>query len=206
MRQSTRRMVLLFCMMVCVFTMMLSGCGSRPQDTLIPESIAAGMKTGARNYLTQFDSYDDTALQDELSRMQRQKNTVMESAILSWQSCRADLGKLAAILSEEVERVSDNTYQVTVLASFEKRELEFVLTAEELEDAGYTGGAALVPTELSFYPKYTMGEKLARAALNSLLGMGTVFIVLLLISILIGRLEKVNRLAEKLKAGKEEKH
>lgn len=204
MKQKIRQILILFCMTICFFA--LTGCGSTPRVEPVPESIELGMRSGARNYLTQFDSYDDAALEDELQRMKRQKNTIMESAILSWQSCRGDLGRLVTILSESVERVDDSRYRVTVQASYELRELEFILTAEEIADAGYASGAALVPTELTFHPKYTTGEKLARAALNTVLGMGTVFAVLIFISVLIGQLKAVNKLEAALKERKEAKN
>lgn len=203
MKQKIIKLLLLFCMTVCFFA--LTACGNKTAAEPIPESIELGMKSGARNYLTQFDSYDDATLADELKRTQRQKNTIMESAILSWQSCRDDLGRLVEIRSEEVERVDEDSYQVTLQAEFERRQLEFILTAEETADAGYAGGAALVPTELLFHPDYTMGEKLTKAAMNTVLGMGTVFSVLIFISVLIGQLKHVNQLEASLKARKEAK-
>lgn len=200
MRQKMRQILRFFCMIVCFFA--LTACGSKAASEPIPESIELGMKSGARNYLTQFDSYDDVMLADELKRMQRQKNTVMESAVQSWISCKEDLGRLLEIHSEAVERIDEDSYRVTLTAAFERRELEFVLTAEEIADTGYAGGATLVPTELLFNPDYTMGEKLARAAMNTALGMGTVFAVLIFISVLIGQLKHVNTLEASWKARK----
>ena len=49
--------------------------------------------------------------------------------------------------------------------------MEFVLTAEA-EDDGY-GGSVLTVTEMTFTPDYSIGEKLQKAFLNMLMGMGT---------------------------------
>ena len=115
------------------------------------------MKTGAENYLKEFDSYDDETLATTLKRVQKQKNTVMESAITSWQSSKADLGRLVSVLSEDVERVDEETYKITVRASYEQRELDFVLTAEEVVSDNY-GGTSLAATEMVFTPIFTTGE------------------------------------------------
>lgn len=118
----------------------------------------------------------------------------MESAIVSWQDTREELGKLVEVVSAEVERVEDDSYRATVTAEFEKRTLIFVLTAEEVSDGMDGTDVKLVPTELTFTPSYTMQEKLAKAGMNTLMGMGTVFVVLIFISILIGQLKHVNAL------------
>lgn len=202
MRQRMNHLLMILCMAVCVVT--LAACGSRtPEAEPVPERIELGMKSGAENYLKQFDRYDDAALESDLKRMQKQKNQVMESALLAWKKDREDLGKLITVLSEEVTRVDEDSYQVTLVAEFEQRNLEFFLTAEETADNSYSTGTALIPTGLTFHPVYTMGERLFRAFMNMILGMGTVFFVLLFISFLISRLNVVNTLAEKRKAKKE---
>lgn len=169
-----------------------------------PETIVSTMKTGAENYLKEFDSYDDETLATTLKRVQKQKNTVMESAITSWQSSKADLGRLVSVLSEDVERVDEETYKITVRASYEQRELDFVLTAEEVVSDNY-GGTSLAATEMVFTPIFTTGEKLERAAMNTLMGMGTVFLVLIFISFIIASLKNVNTLEANFKAKQEAK-
>lgn len=202
MRQRMKHLLMILCMAVCVLT--LAACGSQtPEEEPVPERIELGMKSGAENYLRQFDRYDDAALESDLTRMRKQKNTMMESALLAWKTDKQDLGKLRSVISEEVIRVDEDSYQVTLVAEFEQRNLEFILTAEETADSSYSSGTALIPTGLTFYPVYTMGEKLSRAFMNMLLGMGTVFFVLFLISFLISRLKIVNTLAETWKVKKE---
>ena len=73
---------------------------------------------------------------------------------------------------------------------YEKRDMNFVLTAEAQEDQ--YGGSVLTVTEMTFTPEFTIGEKLEKAFLNMIMGMGTVFIVLIFISFIIGRLKIVN--------------
>lgn len=201
MKQNMKKVLLVLCMAVSFFA--LTACsGSNKDSEPVPETIESTMKTGAENYLKEFDSYDDEALATTLKRVQKQKNTVMESAISSWQSSKPELGRLVSILSEDVERVSEDSYKVTVRASYEERELEFTLTAEEVVSDNY-GGTSLAATEMVFTPIFTTGEKLERAGMNTLMGMGTVFLVLIFISFIIASLKNVNTLEANYKAKKE---
>ena len=94
--------------------------------------------------------------------------------------------------------------KITVRASYEQRELDFVLTAEEVVSDNY-GGTSLAATEMVFTPIFTTGEKLERAAMNTLMGMGTVFLVLIFISFIIASLKNVNTLEANFKAKQEAK-
>jgi sodium pump decarboxylase gamma subunit len=53
---------------------------------------------------------------------------------------------------------------------------------------------------MSFTPKYSLGENMSRAALNTLLGMGTVFVVLVFLSLLISCFKFISIAEQKIKA------
>ena len=63
-----------------------------------------------------------------------------------------------------------------------------------------------MPTSISTNVVYTFGEKMEKAALNTLLGMGTVFVVLILISAIISSFSLISKVQSKSdkKAEKEE--
>lgn len=208
MKQNMKRAFLVLCMAVCVFA--LSAC-SKKDDVLsepIPDAIANTMESGAEDYLEQFVGYDDETLASDMKRVEKQKNTVMIAALNSWKGIKGDLGEPAlngnnsAILSKNLERVSEDSYKITVRVSFEKRALTFTLTAQEVEG---NSGITLMPTELLFTPDYKTGEKLSKAGKNTLMGMGTVFAVLILISFIISALKGVNTLEANMRAKKEAK-
>lgn len=200
MKQNMKRMLLVLCMAVCFFA--LSACGSASEEAVEPISpeIEQTMSDGAKSYLEQFASYSDEDLAAQLKQAEKQKNTVIESAISSWTSSKDDLGKMGEVQSVTVERADDDSYTAVVQASFEKRDLTFSLTAEE--SVSSYGGTSLVPTELSFVVNYSFGEKMEKAALNTLMGMGTVFLVLIFISLIISSFKKVNEIEANVKAKK----
>lgn len=205
MKQNIKRLLLLLSMITCFFV--LSGC-AKTEDAG-SEEVTAEMKetliNGSRQYLATFAAYSDEELEEQVKQAEKAENTVISTALTSWKSVKEDLGSLQVdemgaplIQTDEktgepavtVQAEGEDTYQVEMTAVYEQRTMEFVLTAEA-EDDGY-GGSVLTVTEMTFTPDYSIGEKLGKASLNMLMGMGTVFVVLLFISFIISRLKMVN--------------
>ncbi|MBR4719201.1 MAG: OadG family protein, partial [Lachnospiraceae bacterium] len=93
-----------------------------------------------------------------------------------------------------------DTIIVDIPARFEKRDavIEFI----------YKDDLSKTLTSYAVNINYSFGEKMGKAGLNTLLGMGTVFIVLILLSLLIscfGFINKAQMAAEKKKLYEEEK-
>ena len=97
------------------------------------------------------------------------------SAMQSWQSSKDELGAKKDTNGETTVTLKDNQYTVTVPVKFEKADANFVYVFES------TG----TPTSLSVDVQYGMGKTLQRAGLNTLMGIGTVFVMLVLLSLLI---------------------
>ncbi len=205
MKQNIKRLLLLLSMITCFFV--LSGC-AKTEDAG-SEEVTAEMKetliNGSRQYLATFAAYSDEELEEQLKQAEKAENTVISTALTSWKSVKEDLGSLqvdemgapliqtdekTGELAVTVQAEGEDTYQVEMTAVYEQRTMEFVLTAKAEED-GY-GGSVLTVTEMTFTPDYSIGEKLGKASLNMLMGMGTVFVVLLFISFIISRLKMVN--------------
>ena len=205
MKQNMKRLLLLLSMITCFFV--LSGC-AKTEDSGSEEVTAEMEETlvnGSRQYLAAFAAYSDEELEEQIKQAEKAENTVISTALSSWKSVKEDLGSLQVdemgaplIQTDEktgkpavtVQAEGEDIYQVELTAVYEQRTMEFVLTAEA-EDDGY-GGSVLTVTEMTFTPDYSIGEKLQKAFLNMLMGMGTVFVVLLFISFIISRLKMVN--------------
>ena len=86
-------------MAVCFFA--LTACsGSKKESEPVPETIVSTMKTGAENYLKEFDSYDDETLATTLKRVQKQKNTCLlyTSCFATWNYAVKILGSVKTII------------------------------------------------------------------------------------------------------------
>ncbi|MCR5654498.1 MAG: OadG family protein [Lachnospiraceae bacterium] len=101
----------------------------------------------------------------------------VSSAIYTYRDNLEEVGNFRGVVegSGKVEGDEDN-YTLTAEIIGTQRNAEISLTVTE--DTQYYPAVVINPV-------YTLGEKMEKAALNTLLGMGTVFIVLLLIMAII---------------------
>ena len=96
----------------------------------------------------------------------------------SWNSTRGELGALKSIneINVELNSKTGELCTITVDTSYEKNDkctFEFVIN----DDYTLENGA--------INPSYTTGQKMYKAVMNTLIGMGTVFVVLIFISFII---------------------
>jgi Na+-transporting methylmalonyl-CoA/oxaloacetate decarboxylase gamma subunit len=91
---------------------------------------------------------------------------------------------------------------VILYAVYEDRdaEMEFVYeaapTSASVDD---DTGELTIPfqiSEITVSPEYTLGEQMSKAAMNTLMGMGTVFVILIFISLVIGQFERISKAIE----------
>lgn len=191
MKQRIRRIWLALCMAVCLFA--LAGCSAAADtaETIDPQ-IEMAMQSGSQQYLDLFNQMDDASIEQALATSVKNKDTVMENALKSWDSIKDDLG---AFVSSETAVVTkgDDGYIARMNTVYEKRAMEFTLIADE--------DLSKVET-ISFSPFYTTGEKMAKAGMNTLMGMGVVFAVLIFISWLISMFKYISVFEAKMKAKK----
>lgn len=105
-------------------------------------------------------------------------------------------------LLQDVDAVveeSGNTVVVTLTAVHSKRDVvyNFVYEKNPAFDYAYEiyqqDVAPYQIKEVTVSADYTFGEKMGKAGANTLMGMGTVFIVLIFISFIIAQFEKINK-------------
>lgn len=218
MKQNIKRLLLVLCTITCFFV--LSGC-TKSEDSgsaELTDEVRETLVNGAGQYLSTFAGYSDEELDEQIKKAEKTENTVIATALSSWKSVKKDLGSLevdetgAPLIRAdeasgekalEVMATDEDAYEVDMTVVYEKRDMNFVLTAEAQEDQ--YGGSVLTVTEMTFTPDYTIGEKLEKAFLNMVMGMGTVYIVLIFISFIIGRLKIVNDWEKKRKEKAAEK-
>ena len=97
------------------------------------------------------------------------------SAMRSWQTSKDELGAKKESNGKTTVTLKDDQSPVTVPVKFEKANANFVYVFES------TG----TPVSMSVDVQYGMAQTLQRAGLNTLMGVGTVFVMLILLSLLI---------------------
>lgn len=136
---------------------------------------------------------------EELAYYEANSDEVYANLFSGWNESTADLGAYQG-LGEFTLTEAQDTLTLEQIAKFEDREvcvtfiLEYNYETKQVEIADTN--ADLV---------YTLGEKMTKAALNTLMGMGTVFVVLILISLIIYCFRFISVLQKKLSGSKEEK-
>ncbi len=101
-------------------------------------------------------------------------DAVSASAFSSWDSAQEDIGEFVEI-SEENAQINDDGFVVNlkIKGTIHDANIEIIFDDE------------MMLTSMSTNVIYSFGELMAKAAMNTLLGMGTVFVVLILISLII---------------------
>lgn len=191
-----KKISLLICMLTAVLAF-TTGCGAEKE---VVEYDEATVEQVAEFMITYCSGVDDaTAEQLRALRESSFEQQLAEmglpltpesflSAMDSWEAGEEECGAYIGH-GDFVFEASADELKVTTEAEFENRDatLEFVFDDDLFLDS-FTVSA-----------KFTMGEIVEKAALNTLLGMGTVFVVLILISAIISLFKYIPKIQEKFK-------
>ncbi len=189
MKQFMRRVFAVLCLTMSMFA--LTACtGSQAEEETLSEQDKVYVIQMAESTLRTFDMMTQEELETTLKSAEKSKDTVLAAGLTSWIGIKEDLGALVSIDSTEAVLAEDG-FGANVQATFEKRAMDTYIAIDE-DKTHYTA--------ISFNPVYTTGERLTKAGLNTLMGMGTVFVVLIFISFLIGLFRYIHEWEEKQKA------
>lgn len=143
--------------------------------------------------LTSFNSYTD----DQLAQMMESDNASAKLIAANWSSVKEELGNFTEITRVEEPVRSEDGYSYTIIChtKYEKTgDTDVVVTYEQ--------NAKDQSVSFSWDIQYSMGKLIERAGLNTVMGIGIVFLALLFLSFLIGRLHIIPDLIEKKEAEK----
>ena len=170
----------------------LTACGTDPETVDYGGMSYSDLQNNAQSLVTSIaaSSYDEISAAIEsneqyakqYAKQYGREYTEAEAVInllKTWQEATADLGNFEGLGEFSVSKTSD-TVTVDQIVNFSEREVdvtfvyEYNYLTEEIEMSDATADIV-----------YTLGEKLEKAALNTVMGLGTVFCVLILISLII---------------------
>ena len=163
----------------------LTACGQQNEeaDNLMKAEDAKAMATEIVTVIDQViaaDSEEDYIMAAEQSGLD---GVVFEKAFESWKNAAEDMGSYVEVTDIVGNTMIIKEYQGTTYAQEgvitagikgEKRDATIEIIYEDQ-----------MPTSITTNVIYSFGESMEKAALNTLLGMGTVFVVLILISLII---------------------
>lgn len=193
-----KKISLLFCGLA--VTLCFTGCGSSKETMEYDEATAqqsaeflieycSGMQDGT---LEQWETMTDFALESQLTQagLPFTKEGFL-GAMDAWQTAEKECGEYVGH-GDYTYEASKNELQVSTTAEFEDRDAQITFVFDENQYLD----------SMTVDAEYTRGEILEKAGLNTVLGMGTVFVVLIFISALISLFRFIPVIEEALKKKK----
>ena len=183
-----------------------AGCGKAPVDPAVVSTIESNRETlikeiamsDAKADLVNITEDDYKIKADEFEN-ENLKFASQDTFVAAVNSCLAAEDEAGSITGYDrnitVSGNPEDGYKVTELLGYTGRNVNM--------NIAYDGDLNI--TDITFSPIYSMGEAMTKAALNTLLGMGSVFCVLILIMIIIylfGIIPKIQKKSAEKKAKK----
>jgi len=188
MKQNMKKLWIALCMMFCLFA--LSGCsGAEEAAEEIDANVIEGMNNYVDYYVEFFASLTKEEVAAEMATCEKEKNYVMLTAFQSWDSVMDEMGNYIAYNPAVIEEI-DEGYIARSNVVFDQRDMEFSIMLNE-------DGTEILG--ISFSPEYSLGEKMTKAGMNTIMGMGVVFVVLIFISWVISMFKYISVFENKMK-------
>lgn len=165
--------------MVCVMalTLAMSVCAFAA-DT-VTEDEAANYKSAAETLISQIAGFSDEEIENYLAQDDAFTTATMES----WKSVKDELGAYSSIVSQNVEKDGD-VVTISTVAQFEKAKADVVL----MLDLGQQ-----MYTSMTYSVEYSLAANMQRAGMNTLMGIGIVFLMLVFLSFVIGLFKYIEK-------------
>lgn len=187
-----KKIVHLLCLAACVFG--LTACSSNTANTTV-ENAEAYKGVITSNLETLSITPDSTILAAiEENEEEGMYSDAEINLFNSWLDTRAEVGQYVGVNDWIFEKNGDSVV-VTAKVDYSERDADFRI--------GFSKKGVMEFS--SFNVQYTWGEKMTKALLNTVIGMGVVFVVLIMISLLIGCFQYIGKIEQALKNKKENK-
>ena len=165
--------------MVCVLALTLAMCVCAFAADTVTEDEAANYKSAAETLISQIAGFSDEEIENYLAQDDAFTTATMES----WKSVKDELGAYSSIVSQDVEKDGD-VVTISTVAQFEKAKADVVL----MLDLGQQ-----MYTSMTYSVQYSLAANMQRAGMNTLMGIGIVFLMLLFLSFVIGLFKYIEK-------------
>ena len=165
--------------MICVLalTLTMSVCAFAADE--VTDDEVANYKSAAETLISQIAGFSDEEIETYLAQNDAFTTATMES----WKGVKDELGAYSSILSQDVVKEGDIVTNSTV-AQFEKAKADVVL----MLDLGQQ-----MYTSMTYSVQYSLADNMQRAGMNTLMGIGIVFLMLVFLSFVIGLFKYIEK-------------
>lgn len=182
MKRKLKSLLLIMCMLAAMLAMTACGSSEGTEENTVPEAEAAAYKSAAESLISQIAGFSDEEIEMYLEQDDEFTTTVLES----WKGVRDELGGYSSIISQEIE-AEDNIITVNSKVQYEKG----TANVEMLLDT-----KAQAYTSMTFNVNYSLATLMQRAAMNTVMGIGIVFLMLLFLSLVIGLFKYMSKVQD----------
>ena len=165
--------------MICVLalTLTMSVCAFAADE--VTDDEVANYKSAAETLISQIAGFSDEEIETYLAQNDAFTTATMES----WKGVKDELGAYSSIVSQNVEKDGD-VVTISTVAQFEKAKADVVL----MLDLGQQ-----MYTSMTYSVQYSLAANMQRAGMNTLMGIGIVFLMLVFLSFVIGLFKYIEK-------------
>lgn len=173
------------CMML-VLALGLTACSKEEaEESTVDSYVAEALETTVQNVMTTLPELSEEEIQNFLDS----GDAFTVAATNAWLDNKDELGGFVEIVSSTVDYdEEEGKYTLHSDAAFEQKNATIAMTFD----------ATGAPTYMTVEVQYTLAEEMGQAGLNTIMGLGIVFLVLLFLSFLIGLFKYIGAAVEKM--------
>ena len=175
MNRKLKSLLAMICVLALTFTM--SVCAFAADE--VTDDEVANYKSAAETLISQIAGFFDEEIETYLAQNDAFTTATMES----WKGVKDELGAYSSIVSQDVEKDGD-VVTISTVAQFEKAKADVVL----MLDLGQQ-----MYTSMTYSVQYSLAANMQRAGMNTLMGIGIVFLMLVFLSFVIGLFKYIEK-------------
>lgn len=176
-----KKIITILCMLTLVFSTLLHTSASTETKSYNGYT-ADDLKSNSESLYTSLSSFTD----EEIEQYIESADTITSQAVQSWAEVKDEIGDFVAIGDFTIEE-SENVITTKLSVDYTKKGIILTVAFDE----NLTVLSILVEKE------NTIGEKMGRAGLNTLMGLGTVFTILIFITFIISMFKYIRKWEER---------
>ena len=156
---------------VCAASLMFSGTSPVWADGEIDKDVKSQVEAYVEAVTDEIINLSDA----QIEQYMEEDNEFVSSAMTAWSGAKEEVGDLKEIGDTVEIEYSNKEYTATIPVEFEKEDANFVYVIDK----------DMNPASLAVDIQYSFGTTMKNAALNTLMGIGTVFVILIFLIFLI---------------------
>ena len=174
---------------LCMFVLSLTACGEDPKKVDYNGVTYDQLESSSKNLANSLVELSD----EDIGLIMQNSDEITVKLVTKWQELKPGIGEYKDFGDFTIEK-SGKTLTTMQTLNFTKRNVTLTCVYNYLE---------MEVTDITLDEIYTLGETMQKAAMNTLMGMGTVFTILILISLIIWGFKIIPYMQQKKEAKKQ---